>query len=139
MEKIMAFKDTLNRFLTYCMYLLGVRQKEEDIPPAPQVPEKPLVGTNGPIDAEILVMRDGNRVVMVVDYDFQDIPEWVEWDVSRNVIGVVQMSGAVAEIKSVIPPEKSAMFRETSHLVLATRFEGRRMMHSIYLVVRDDG
>jgi hypothetical protein len=135
---IMAFGAALNRFLTYCMYLLGVR-KEDPVyagPPVPERPEKPLVGTNGPIEAEVLVMREENRVVMVVDYDFEDIPEWIEWDVGRGVIGIVQMGGAVAEVKSVIPPEKSAMFKETTHLVLATRFEGRRMMHSIYLVVR---
>lgn len=135
---MMVIMKLFNRFLTYILYLLGVRPKEESLPPQTAQPEKPLKGTNGPIRADVLVLEENGRVIMVVDYDFLDIPEWVEWDVSRNIIGIVQMGGAIAELKSVIPPEKEAIFRSVPNILLATRFEGQRVAHSIYMVVRHE-
>ena len=133
---MMVVMEFFNRFLTYILYLLGVRPEEEPSPPQAAEAEKPLTGTNGPIRADVLVLEDNGRVIMVVDHDFLDIPEWVEWDVSRNIIGIVQMGGAIAELKNVIPPEKEAIFRSVPNILLATRFEGQKVAHSIYMVVR---
>lgn len=92
-------------------------------------PEKAMKGTNGPLLAEMLVMQKEGRLTMVVDHEFEDIPEYVEWDVSRNIIGIVQMGGAVAELKSVLPAEKVDMFRNAKNLALAIRFEGKHVVH----------
>lgn len=122
------------------MYLCGVKRPEEMSVSAPQrevVPEKPLKGTNGPLLADLLVMRKDDRIVFVVDHDFEDIPEWVEWDVSRNTIGIVQMGGAVAELKSTIPAERAELFRNAKNIALAIRFEGKNIVHGVYMVVRD--
>lgn len=135
---MMAVMNPLNYFLTYILYLLGVRPEEESLPPQAVEPEKPLKGTNGPIQADVLVLEENGRVIMVVDHDFLDIPEWVEWDISRNIIGIVQMGGAIAELRSVIPPEKEAVFRSVPNILLATRFEGQKVAHSIYMVVRHE-
>jgi len=132
--------SSLKRFLTYCLYLCGWKKAEKPHVPTSMSnsePEKPLIGTNGPIVADMLVMKRDDRIVLVVDHEFQDIPEWVEWDVSRNTIGIVQMGGAVAELNSVIPPEKVDMFRNAKNLALAIRFDGRDVVHGVYLVVRD--
>ncbi|MDY0029930.1 MAG: hypothetical protein RBR86_08335 [Pseudobdellovibrionaceae bacterium] len=132
--------SSLKRFLTYCLYLGGWKRAEKPHVPtstSDNEPEKPLIGTNGPIVADMLVMKRDDRIVLVVDHEFQDIPEWVEWDVSRNIIGIVQMGGAVAELNSVIPPEKVDMFRNAKNLALAIRFDGRDVVHGVYLVVRD--
>jgi hypothetical protein len=104
----------IKQFLTYCLYRCGWKKTEEPSLPAQtqESPlEKPMIGTNGPLLADMLVMKKDGRVTIVVDHEFEDIPEWVEWDISRNTIGIVQMGGAVAELKSVIPPEKVGMFR----------------------------
>jgi len=122
------------------MYVCGVKKPEESPVSAPKreaVPEKPLKGTNGPLLADLLVMRRDDRIVLVVDHDFEDIPEWVEWDVSRNTIGIAQMGGAVAELKSTIPPEKAELFRSAKNIALAVRFEGKNIVHGVYMVVRD--
>ena len=122
------------------MYLCGIKAPQEGPQTAIKqdyASEKPFVGTNGPILADLMVMRKDDRVILVVDHDFLDVPEWVEWDVSRNTIGIVQMGGAVAELKSVIPPEKAVMFRESKHISLATRFEGKNVVHGVYMVVRE--
>ncbi|MCB1558007.1 MAG: hypothetical protein KDJ50_03675 [Alphaproteobacteria bacterium] len=130
----------IKRLLTYCLYCCGWKKAEEPHEPANTqsfAPEKPLVGTNGPIVADMLVMKRDDRIVLAVDHEFTDIPEWVEWDVSRNTIGICQMGGAVAELKSVIPPEKIDMFRNAKNLALAIRFDGKDVVHGVYLVVRE--
>lgn len=133
----MAF---IKEFLTYCLYLCGWKKAEQPSRPLerPDVePEKPLKGTNGPLLADLLVMQKDDRITMVVDHEFEDIPEWVEWDVSRNVIGIVQMGGAIAELKNVIPSEKLDIFRNAKNLALAVRFEGKNIVHGVYMVVRE--
>lgn len=130
----------INRILTYCRYLWRVKSPEEPPVSTPKrevEPEKPLKGTNGPLLADLLVMRKDDRVILVVDHEFEDIPEWVEWDVSRNTIGIVQMGGAVAELKSTISPEKAELFRSAKNIALAIRFEGKDIVHGVYMVVRD--
>ncbi|MFA7276478.1 MAG: hypothetical protein WC043_06735 [Pseudobdellovibrionaceae bacterium] len=116
---------------------MGKKPPQVSVPRVPFEPEKPLVGTNGALACDVLVLKQENKVVLVVDHDFTDRPEWVEWDVPRNVIGVAQVGGAVAEIGSVIPPEKLQMFRDTRSVYLSTRFEGRPVAHMVYLVIRE--
>ncbi len=128
----------LKRLLTFFRYIIGYKPDEASTSFVYKaVEEKPLIGTNGPIDADILVMKEDDRVIIVVDHDFLDVPEWVEWDVSRNVFGVVQLGGAVAEMKNVIPPEKADMFKNCQNTYLSTRFAGKHIVHAIRLVVRE--
>ncbi len=130
----------IKQFLTYCLYRCGYKKAGEPLEPdtRPEIqPEMPLIGTNGPLLADMLVLQKDGRTVLVVDHEFEDIPEWVEWDISRNTIGIVQMGGAVAELKSVIPPEKVDMFRNAKNLNLAVRFDGKHVVHGVYMVVRE--
>ncbi len=127
----------LEKILIFIRHILGIGVKQPIVPSkvAPDT-ERPLQGTNGPLDADLLVMREDDRVIVVVDHDFTDMPEWVEWDVSRNIFAIAQMGGAVAEMKNVIPPDKAMLFHDSRNVFLATRFEGRHVVHSIYMVVR---
>ncbi len=130
----------IKQFLTYCLYCCGYKKADKPLAAEAQrklQPEMPLVGTNGPLLADMLVMQKDGRTVLVVDHEFEDVPEWVEWDISRNTIGIVQMGGAVAELKSVIPPEKVDMFRNAKNLNLAVRFDGKHVVHGVYMVVRE--
>lgn len=119
------------------MYKLGLSEPEPDLPARPEPAGQPLVGTHGIIDVDVLMLKKDQQLVMVVDHEFLDIPSWVEWDKSRESVGIAQASGAVAEIKNAIPDKFKAELSGVNSLLLLTKFNGVKVAHTISLIVHD--
>lgn len=126
----------IKKLLTYCLYLIGKKNEEPKVSEASVEDESPQIGTNGPLNCDVIVLAEGDKVVLAVDHEFTDVPEWVEWDVPRGIFGIVQMGGATAEIKSVIPAEKVGMLKDKQNILLTTKYEGKKIVQSVHLVVR---
>lgn len=101
-------------------------------------PEEPTnIGVYGQIDAELLVLRDQDRMIIYIDYDFKDVLGWVEWDVKDNRIDLVQKSGAVADLGSIIPANDVEDFRDLNKVFVITRYNQEKIMHNLSLIIRE--
>lgn len=128
----------LRQFVTFIVNLFGRRKApaKNYAPDRPQ--ENPLqLGKDGPIESDIVVLRDMDRFVMSIDYNFKDVLGWVEWDISENKLLLVQKSGAVATLGSVIPAEEIEEFRTLNKVFVITRYNNQKIMHNLGLIVRD--
>lgn len=118
--------------------LLGFSKKNHQFKPTRHSPkELPNEGVYGHIDADMLVLRDQDRIIISIDYDFKDILGWVEWDVNDNRIDLVQKSGAVADLGSVIPAKDVEDFRKLNKVFVITRYNQQQIMHNLSLVIRE--
>lgn len=115
---------------------LGLRRADSPAPVmAAAGPDRPH-GTTGRLDVPTLLLNEDSHMVLIVDYDFEDIPSWVEWDARMKKLSVVQMGGAAAELALGIPAGLNASFETMQRLMLVTgRFE-RRNGHYVSFIVR---
>ena len=118
--------------------LFGLSKVETEAPePAKKAKEPTNIGTQGRIDADMVILRDHDRMILSIDYDFKDILGWIEWDISGNRLDLVQKSGAVADLGSIIPTEDAADFRALNKVFVITRYNHEKIMHNLNLVIRD--
>lgn len=134
-----------NKILTFCRYLLKGRKNE--VLPSEAVPKSLLKedeGFHGPLGADALLLREDDRIVLSVDFFFSDIPSWLEWDVGTGKLGIVQMGGAIAELKLDIPETHVIDFENAKRVLLVTRKGQKRLesandqklVHAVNLIVR---
>ena len=118
--------------------LLSFSKEKYQATPAGNTPKEPTnEGIYGHIDADMLVLRDEDRMIISIDYDFKDILGWIEWDVNDNRIDLVQKSGAVADLGCVIPAKDVEDFRKLNKVFVITRYNQEQIMHNLSLVIRE--
>lgn len=134
-----------NKILTFCRYLLKGRKNE--VLPSEAVPKSLLKedeGFHGPLGADALLLQEDDRIVLSVDFFFSDIPSWLEWDAETKKLGIVQMGGAIAELKLDIPEAHTIDFENAKRVLLVTRKGQKRLesandqklVHAVNLIVR---
>lgn len=124
-----------------------LKGREGSILSSEAVPEalmKDNEGFHGPLGAAALLLREDDRIVLSVDFFFTDIPSWLEYDVETKKLGIVQMGGAIAELKLEMPEAHIIDFETAKRVLLITRggqkrlemANDERLIHSVNLIVR---
>ncbi|HIF26818.1 MAG TPA: hypothetical protein EYQ41_11810 [Micavibrio sp.] len=117
--------------------LLGglFRQPTPEIKRPPAVVET-TIGTNGPLKRPVLIAHEDTRITMVLDYNFEDVLAWAEYDCEANKFSLVQKGGAVADLYDVVANDDKEKFRNFNRLFIVTSFNDIRIMHNLSLIVR---
>lgn len=88
-------------------------------------------GVNGVLDVETALLFEDDRVVLMVDYDFVDMPSWIEGDAETKAVSIVQMGGAVAQLKLELPEQERQRWSYLSRIALVSGTGAEKMMHYI--------
>ena len=94
-------------------------------------------GTDGDIASDAAVIVKEERIVLVVDQDFEDIPSWVEWDIGLNKLSVAQMGGSTAALNSLVPLDELDRFKQLDRILLIARYQGQRIVHYLTFLTRE--
>lgn len=135
---IMTFLSNITKCLISLLQKLGLRKRDSFVSTVQttQEPVRPY-GTTGRLDVPTLLFSDGPHLVLIVDYDFEDIPSWVEWDSRLKKLSVVQIGGAAAELPLGIPANVNAPIDETQRMMLVTGRYERRNAHFVNFIIRN--
>ena len=96
-----------------------------------------LEGTHGLIEADSMIGREGGKIAIAVDFEFGDVPSWVEWDVDLKQVSIAQHGGAVAILETDLGEKEASDFENTSDLMFCSLVEGERVIHRIPLILRN--
>ncbi len=138
-----ALVQPINDFLTQCLYNIGWKRssvEEEPVNDDEKVTASkaaPVRGTQGEIKADALMMKEDDKLVLVVDQELEDVPSWVEWDIATDKLLIVQTGGATAELNKLIPSEKREILEEVQRFMLVTNSGGERVAHYLPFLIRN--
>ena len=127
----------IREFFQALLLKLGLRTPDAPAPVRQAEPQARPHGTTGRIDVPTLLLNEEQHMVLVVDYDFEDIPSWVEWDAKLKKLSVVQMGGAAAELALSIPANMNASLTQIQRMMLVTGRYDRRNGHYVSFIIRD--
>lgn len=135
----MGFGAKLKSLLTGLLYKLGIWKESARVPHEPVKAEQIVVpvGTHGRLDADAVILSEGDRVVLSIGYDFADVPSWVEWDMSNGRLSVAQMGGAVAELRLELPLFYKERMKDVKRVALVTGRAPAKMMHYVAFIMRE--
>lgn len=113
-------------------------QQEDAHPHAEEQNDDPveIIGTEGLIEADGIIGKEKDKIALVIDFEFGDVPSWVEWDIDLKQISVAQNGGAVAILKTVLSEKEAQDFESTDHLLFCTNVGAERIVHNIPLILR---
>lgn len=117
------------------LQFLGLKGDVQDV--YPREDQREEVGTNGFVKADLAVVKKDDRIVMAVDYDFGDVPTWVEWDADVNQFSVAQNGGAVAHMASNVSTDNVRRLKDIGRLMFISNVGGAKNAHLIPFVVRE--
>jgi len=131
-QVIKPFKSFFRPFLI----LFGFSKEEAKVVSPVEPQEQEIEGTDGLIDANGVIAREDNKMALVIDYEFGDVPVWVEWDIDLKQISIAQNGGAVAILNTVLSEKEARDFENTDKLLLCTNIGQERIVHTIPLLLR---
>ena len=120
-------------FISRLLEFLGLKKKTK----TPARPSPPVAGTEGILEADAALVLKEDRIVLVVDQEFKDIPGWIEWDIGMNKLSIAQMGGATASLNALVPLEAADRLRSVNRMLLIAKYHGRRVVHFLAFVIRD--
>ena len=88
-------------------------------------------GTSGKIETDAVILKQGENLVMVLDYDLGDMPSSIQWNKNNKSMSITQNGGEIANIDAVIPPEESTLLDIFKRLILVTRVGEDRVSHMV--------
>ncbi len=135
----MGFGAKLKSLLTAFLYKLGIWKESERIPHGSAGPDNfvPPAGSHGRLEADAVILSEGDRVVLSIGHDFADVPSWVEWDMRTGRLSVAQMGGALAELKLELPLFYKERMKNVKRLALVTGHGHEKMMHYVAFIMRE--
>jgi hypothetical protein len=63
-----------------------------------------VIGFNGDLDVGAVLLFEEDHTVLSIDYDFPDVPSYVEFDLGNHRIHIVQQGGDVATLSQLTLP-----------------------------------
>ncbi len=123
----------LKDLLTQLVYKLCIWRKAEDDDSSFVADEevKSPKGVNGLLDVETALLFEDSRVILMVDYDFSDVPSWIEGDTETKSISIVQMGGAVANVKMTLPEQEKERWQNLKRIALVSGTGSQKLMHYV--------
>ncbi|MCB9963631.1 MAG: hypothetical protein H6855_01170 [Rhodospirillales bacterium] len=127
----------LGRLFHPILVLFGLSKKPQESVYVEETPVEPIEGTHGLIDAEGVIAREKDKIALIIDYEFADLPVWVEWDVDLQQISIAQNGGAVAILNTILTEKQAKDFESTDKLLLCTNIGEERVVHTLPLILRN--
>ncbi len=122
----------VNNLLSNTLYKIGWRQ---------QYAESALPFDNGAVveelKADALLMKEDNRVVLVIDQEFDDVPGWIEYDAGSGEFALAMTQGQVAVLSLDIPNDDLEPMKLAQRLLLITNVEDKKLMHFLPFLLRN--
>lgn len=109
--------------------------------PAPEQPtaSKDVTGYNGDLDADAVLLFEEDRIILSIDYDFPDVPSYVEFDLGNNHIQVVQQGGDVATLSQLkLPKDEHERLSPITSIALLTGTGARaeKLVQMVSVIVK---
>lgn len=84
-------------------------------------------------------LYEHGEAVLAIEEKLIGIPNMVEWDVDRNVMIIVLMDGSTVSVKSPVPEEKAAEFKNAHRIRLATLWDDNNeyIVHHVPFMIQD--
>jgi len=128
------------KLLTNFLQNLGVLKAEEVEQSAPSPVETQTDPKVGKIDHEPLLAMEGDKLLMVVDHYFENVPSWVEWDKERKIVTITQMNGDLDEAPMNLKEDyvEKLKLAQKLHLISKENMNDNdeRIMHSVSFLSR---
>lgn len=127
----------ISKFLNFLMHILGLGSKKE-----PVIVEKKVYvedqtepKRNKIWQEPVLGFKDG-YLVMVVQYKFDNIPSWVEWDGDRKIVTITQMNGDIDEADLELKAEHLERLQDVQKMLLVSNDNDEKIMHYVQFLAR---
>ena len=88
------------------------------------------------IDVEPVLALKNDHLVMVMEYEFKNMPSWVEWDNDRQVVTIAHMNGDVDEAPLELDEEHITMLGEQKKVLLVSNDNTKKIMHAVKFIAR---
>lgn len=105
--------------------------------PSPSETYEP-VGFHGALDAEAAILFEDERVILSVEYDFTDMPIWVEGIEEGQIIRIAQASGDTADLKLTLPLLNKEELLKTKRIALITGKYTERILQYVRFTFREN-
>lgn len=100
--------------------------------PAPNVR-----GFKGDLNVKAALMVDQPNLVLSVDYNFPDMPSYVEFDLGKRHIHIVQQGGDVATLAQLaLPRDEYDTFMPLSRIALLTGSGDEKLVQMLSLIIK---
>ena len=101
------------------------------------VPDFEARSIEGPLNAEAALAFEDNQLVLSVDYQFDDIPAYVEFDVARHHINIVQQGGMVATLSQLpLPAQENFSDLPFTRITLLSRLGNDQFFQILSLIIK---
>lgn len=84
------------------------------------------------------LMREDNRLVLVVDTQLNDVPSWMQLnpEPGQRRISITFQSGRVANLSMIIPDDDIQVLKQSRRILLVSNDDdGRKIMHFLPFVM----
>lgn len=83
----------------------------------------------------VLALKD-EKLVMIIEHQFQSVPSWVEWDQDRNTITIAHVNGDTDEAPLELKQEYISQLGEQHKILLISNDNDQKIMHTVRFVMR---
>jgi len=129
----------LKKILINILYKLGIWSRTDNDSGVDAVFSRglsPSPGIDGRLEAQAALLFEEGRIVLSVDHEFLDMPSWIEGDVQKRTLNIVQMGGAVATLDLLLPQAEVARMKKVSRIALVTKFGQENLLHYVSFILR---
>ena len=128
--KWLAAREALKEFIHD---ISAPRRFVDDIKPENYEP----VGFHGKLDAEAAILFEEERVILSIEYDFADMPIWIEGVEEGGIIRVGQASGDTADLSLALPLLSKKQLQSTKRIALITGKYSEKILQYIRFTFRE--
>lgn len=127
----------MKKFMAHLLNLFGLKCKAEEPLPTPKtvIEEQPEPKRNKISKEPIMGIKDG-YLVMVVQYTFDNIPSWVEWDNERKTVTITEMNGDINEADIDLKSEHVDRLNNVHKLLLVSNNNEEQIIHYVQFLAR---
>lgn len=115
-----------------------IKEAEDETPANEKYPYAPFSGQaqTERLEAEAAILFEDDRIVLTVEYNFKDVPSWVEGDASTRNISVMMMGGGTVVLQLPLPANETERLQTTKYMVFVTGTESKKLMHNISFIYK---
>ncbi len=88
------------------------------------------------LEAEAAILFENDRIILTVDYDFLDVPSWVEGDGETRNISIAMMGGGTVILKLPLPMGEIERIKQTKYMVFVSGTGNAKLMHNISFIYK---
>lgn len=89
------------------------------------------------IQTDALFVKEKDKLALVVDHEFDDVPSWLEWDVKDKKLSIMQMGGDIAQLNTIMSKEDADEFKDFKSLYLVSNTGKEKIRHTVSMIVKN--